>query len=118
MYTSGAGPANTFNLSSRRSRNVFFGNMPDTARVMICPEGQYASVTKTQGVTDSLWTTFSHAADRHLLQTADEPRVMPVQLLRCLVSRQAHTKCVRYHDIVSGVDLKKSATPLGIVPCQ
>jgi len=91
---------NILSLSSRRSRNLFLGNMPDTACLMICRSRQHIDNNSAVVGTHLVRLSRLHIPVRCLLQPSWVHRVLPVQQLLILppcnfnISRVGHNHVV------------------------
>lgn len=98
---------NIFRRSNRRSRNLFLGNIPDTACRMTCtPKSNQVIQPKTRwqrNGTYMVWVLRHHIFVRRLLQPSREHRMLSEEQLLLLLSSNFHPSRVRHNYVVPAV---------------
>ena len=100
-----SGPSNIRNLSNRRSRSLFFGNMPETAfRIIWKLSLSEMAFKQYKKATHFIGLLAHHVPIFNLLQPSWVHRVLPVQNLVGLPACDFDLTSIRHDHIVTAVD--------------
>lgn len=107
-----SGPSNIRSLSSRRSRSLFFGNMPETAFLIIWkPLLSREAFKRYKRATHFVGLLAHHVPIFNLFQASRVKRVLPVQNLIGLPSCDFDLTGIRHDHIVPAVDYRAVTFP-------